>query len=139
MVLDLGRKAIMKRATSAIFLVVTAFFVSAFGDASPPEISDEEILAYATRPYNKYKIAQHRVVLGTRGRAIVLAEYICSDLCPEYTVRVVRYELSKDQSCLEVGGIEKEVRVPVAIAAMNKTFCFPKVLVDNWGSYTKTQ
>jgi hypothetical protein len=129
----------MERVISAIFLVVTVFFATAFGDTPPSEVSDEEILAYAISPYNKYKIAQHRLVLGSRGGAIVLAEYICSDLCPEYTVRVVRYELSKDQNCSEVGGIEKEIRIPVAIAAMNKTFCFPKVLVDNWKNYTKMQ
>ena len=129
----------MERVISVIFFVITLFFTGAFGDTSLTEVSDEEILDYATRPYNKYKIEQHRVVLGSRGGAIVLAEYICSDICPEYTVRVVHYELSKDQNCSEVSGIEKEIRIPVAIAAMNKTYCFPKILIDNWKNYTKVQ
>jgi 5,10-methylene-tetrahydrofolate dehydrogenase/methenyl tetrahydrofolate cyclohydrolase len=67
----------------------------------------------------------------------VIAEFICSDVCPDYTVRVIRYELKKDQTCSRVGGVEKALRIPVGIAATDKKFCFPKVLVNNWDKYQK--
>jgi len=120
-------------------VAIAMLCASAYGGATPSAVSDQDILDYATRSYDKNHIAQSRVILGSHGGATVLVEYICSDLCPDYTVRVIHYELSKDQKCSDVGGVEKEVRVPVAIAAMNKTFCFPKVLTDNWKSYTKMQ
>lgn len=129
----------MNRVIRATFIVGAIISTGAYGDTTPSLVSDEEILNYATRSYDKNHIAQSRMILGSHGGTTVLVEYICSDLCPDYTVRVIHYELSKDQKCSDVGGVEKEVRIPVAIAAMNRIFCFPKVLADNWKSYTKVQ
>ena len=76
-------------------------------------------------------------MLGLLNDSPVVADYICSDVCPDYTVRVIHYELSEGQTCNSVGGVEKALRIPVAIAATDKVFCFPRVLVDNWEQYQK--
>ncbi|HXK22260.1 MAG TPA: hypothetical protein VMS55_06230 [Myxococcota bacterium] len=98
-------------------------------------ISESELLAYASAPYDRVEIKH--VVLGLLNDSPVVADYICSDVCPDYTVRVIHYELSEGQTCNSVGGVEKALRIPVAIAATDKVFCFPRVLVDNWEQYQK--
>jgi len=130
---------LMCRALGITVVTLAVFCASAYSEAPPPVVSDQEILDYASRPFNKYNIAQSRVILGLHKGTTVAVDFICSDLCPEYTVRVIHYELGNEHKCSDIGGIEKKVRVPVAIAAMDKTFCFPKILADNWKSYTKNQ
>lgn len=103
----------------------------------PQPISDNALLSYASALYDKSHIEKQRTFLGQLNGTPVVADFICSDLCPTYAVRVIHYELGKDQSCAAAGGIEKAIRVPVSIAAMDKVFCFPKVLTDNWEKYQK--
>lgn len=103
-------------------------------DANPP-LSEDTLLSYASTPFSR--VDKRIVPLGRLNGTPVIAEFICSDLCPDYTVRVIHYELKKDQACREVGGIEKAVRIPVSIAETDKTFCFPAVLVTNWEKYQR--
>jgi hypothetical protein len=67
----------------------------------------------------------------------VVAEFPCSDVCPQYTVRIIHYRLPPEASCASVGGVEKEVLVPIAIAVRPKTFCIPEPLVASGQYYTK--
>jgi hypothetical protein len=39
--------------------------------------------------------------------------------------------------CADVGGVEREVLVPVAITARLQAFCFPSVLAENWAAYVR--
>jgi hypothetical protein len=67
----------------------------------------------------------------------VMAEFPCSDVCPQYTVRIIHYRLPADASCASVGGVEKQVLVPIAIAVMPQTFCIPEPLVASGQFYGK--
>jgi hypothetical protein len=100
-------------------------------------LTDQDILTIATRAYDKNKITKSRLILGRHNNSIVIADYICSDICPDYTVRVIHYDLRNEQKCSDVGGVEKQMLIPVSIASTYKTFCFPKPLTDNWESYKK--
>ena len=107
----------------------------AASSAPVPPISEDELLAYASAPYDR--VDQERVTLGMLNRTTVVVDFICSDFCPDYTVRVIHYELRAGQTCSSAGGVEKPVRIPVGIAATDRVFCFPKVLVDNWHEYQR--
>lgn len=96
-------------------------------------LSEESILAYATTPFDE--APENYVVLGELNGNQVVVEFKCSDICPDYTVRIVRYELKENESCSDIGGVEKEIVVPAGIAATTRTYCFPKVIADNWSEY----
>jgi hypothetical protein len=104
---------------------------------SPAALSDAELLAYASRPYDKGALMRKQVVLGRNGSATVVADHPCSDVCPNYTVRVIHYELLGDQNCSAVGGVEKELLVPRGIAETPERFCFPRILADHWDQYVR--
>ena len=105
----------------------------------PPtkEVSDEEILRYASAPYDKRSVSDHYVLLGVNRSTPVVAEYICSDVCPDYTVRVVHYQLSPRQACADIPGVERKQTIPVAIAAMDKLYCYPQIINDHWDAYIR--
>jgi hypothetical protein len=54
--------------------------------APVPSISEDELLAYASAPYDH--VEKDRVVIGLLDGSRVVADFICSDICPDYTVRV---------------------------------------------------
>jgi hypothetical protein len=99
-------------------------------------VSDAELLEYASQPYDKGGMMWKRVVLGINRGAQVVATFPCSDLCPNYTVRVIHYEIPLSR-CSEIGGVEKNIRVPQGIAMHDQPFCVPRVLVENWDRYVR--
>ena len=128
------RWASKMRMIPLLVAVATVYAPVYAADTSEP-LSEETLLAYASAPFDR--VDKHIVSLGQLNGTPVIAEFICSDLCPDYTVRVIRYELKEDQTCGGSGGVEKALRIPVGIGATDKTFCFPKVLVTNWRKYQR--
>jgi hypothetical protein len=127
----------MKSVLSAYLLVALTVGV-AKAEATPvPLLSDSSLLAYASTPYDKSAVDATRVLLGTLNGTPIVADFFCSDLCPEYTVRVIHFELIKGSSCSAAKGIEKSMKIPVSRASVPREFCFPKVLTDNWEKYQK--
>jgi hypothetical protein len=97
-----------------------------------PAISAAELLDVASKPYDKKLAPQGRVVLGALGGNEVVADYICSDLCPDYTVRIIHFEVEPGSRCNAIDGVARDVVVPMGIGAVAKAFCFPRVLIENW-------
>lgn len=118
------------RALSLVFLL----FLSACTSATPTDqdktLTDDEILEYSTTEYDKAEMMQQTVVLGKHNGALVIAEFLCSDLCPDYTTRVIRYDINIDE-CSTVGGVVHTVYVPKGIALVAEDYCVPKILVEN--------
>ena len=98
-------------------------------------IDDRRLLDYASRSYDKRGMENTTVRLGAHLGTPVIAEFPCSDMCPDYTVRIVHYALAEGQSCSEVGGVEKSILVPMGIGQIERTYCFPAILVENWSRY----
>src|SRR5262252_8143088 len=90
-------------------------------------VSEEMVLAYASKPYDKSTWEQGRVTLGTLNNAEVVVDYFCSDICPNYTIRIIHFRYAA--GCELMGGVEKSVMIPVSIASAPRSFCFPKILV----------
>jgi hypothetical protein len=111
-------------------------FVGA-GCASVDPLTEESLLEYASAPYDKAERAFEREVLGVLNEATVVVDYLCSDLCPEYTIRIIRFDVEPGEGCAAAGGVERTVVVPVAITAWPTAFCFPRVLAENWAGYVR--
>jgi len=114
-------------AAGAAVLVLAACASQA---ATPGTLDDAALLAYAHKPWDKAASMHTTVPLGRYRGVPVVAEFPCGDVCPQYTQRIIHFELPADVSCASVGGVEDDVLVPVAITVRSQRFCFPKVLVD---------
>ncbi len=117
--------------------IVVFVAVAACGCSQFRPISEAELLEYASTPYERAAYGSPRQVLGVLNDANVVVDFICSDLCPSNTVRIVHFDLEPGTSCAEVGGVQKDVLVPVAIIVTLRAFCFPNVLAANWSAYVR--
>ena len=100
------------------------------------DLSDAALMAYASHSYDKRSNMNTHLALGKNRAVPLVADFPCSDVCPDYTVRVIHYDVPVS-SCSDAGGVLKSLTVPVGISATEETFCFPKVLVDNWNRYVR--
>ncbi len=105
----------------------------------PANLDDAALQAYASRPWDKAQLMGTTVPLGRHNGAPVVADFRCGDVCPQYTVRIIHYDLPEGTSCQSVDGVERSVAVPMAIAVMQKSFCFPRVLVESGQNYKSDQ
>lgn len=124
--------------TCLVFALFIAMGASRVSHAAEPVALDASSLqAWAAKPWNKGELMNTTVEVGHYRNVPVVAEFPCSDVCPQYTVRIIHYRLPADVSCASVDGIEKDVLVPIAIMVRSKTFCIPKPLVDSGQYYSK--
>ncbi|HZY33338.1 MAG TPA: hypothetical protein VFE75_06200 [Rhodanobacter sp.] len=130
----------MRSLTSVVtvFAAVAGMAIGATACAGTPAQMDAAALqAWAGKPWDKAALMNTTVALGRYRNVPVVAEFPCSDVCPQYTVRIIHYQLPPEASCASVGGVEKEVLVPIAIAVRPKTFCIPQPLVASGQYYAK--
>ncbi|EIM02637.1 hypothetical protein RHOFW104T7_00490 [Rhodanobacter thiooxydans] len=126
------------RRPSTIAIVFAIAGMTACAHAGTPASMDAAALqAWAGRPWDKASVMHTTVEIGRYHGVPVVAEHPCADVCPQYTVRIIHYQLPPEASCASVGGVEKEVLVPIAITVMPKTFCVPKPLVASGLYYAK--
>ncbi len=126
------------RSPSTIAIVFAAASVVACVHAGTPASMDAAALqAWAGKPWDKATLMHTTVDVGRYRGVPVIAEHPCSDVCPQYTVRIIHYQLPPEALCASVGGVEKEVLVPIAITVMPKTFCIPEPLVASGAYYAK--
>jgi hypothetical protein len=111
-------------------MAVAGIGIGAAACATEPAQMDAAALqAYAGKPWDKGALMNTTVELGRYRNVPVVAEFPCSDVCPQYTVRIIHYRLPAGATCASVGGVEKSVLVPVAITVLPKMFCIPEPLV----------
>jgi len=110
-------------------MLLALAFVSALA-ASADTLGDDALVAYASQPYNKAEKFGTREILGVHHGAKVIAEFPCSDVCPNYTTRIIHYDVAPGPDCDTIGGLVRAQSVPISIAVMQKNFCVPKVLVE---------
>ncbi|MEO6968814.1 MAG: hypothetical protein ABI132_10245 [Rhodanobacteraceae bacterium] len=129
----------MVAASAAALLVLVGIGFAGLSNAADvsTELDNQKILNFVTTPYSATQIPGRRLFLGMHHGARVVADFICSDVCPNYTVRVIHYDLKQDESCSAVSGIERKALIPFSITATYKAYCFPKVITDNWQAYQK--
>src|SRR5579862_2940567 len=86
-------------------LLVAALATPALAGGSDRPLTDADLVAYAARPFNKAAMMFHRVALGRHDGAPVVADFICGDVCPDYTVQIVHYDVPPGPACARIGGV----------------------------------
>jgi hypothetical protein len=96
--------------------------------AEPRQLSDGDLIAYDAQPYDHAAMMGKRVIVGLYHGVPVVAEFPCSDVCPQYTTRVVHLDVAPGAACEAAGGVTQARRVPFSIAMVERDFCVPKAL-----------
>ncbi|HEV7659960.1 MAG TPA: hypothetical protein VGO55_08960 [Allosphingosinicella sp.] len=107
-----------------------AFFLTLGGMAQPAPgpISDQAIAAYTARPYNKAAMMGRHLVLGVHNGVRVVVDFPCGDICPDYTTRIVHYDVAVGAACARARGVVRHAIVAQGPAAFRQAFCVPRVL-----------
>lgn len=127
-------------ATAALALALLALSAAA-GPAAAGQrpaaplrrLTDNDLLRLAAAPFDKRAMMFRRVVLGRHRGRIVVAIHPCGDVCPQYTRRIIHYDVPPER-CAQAGGMVVEELVPVAIAVQRKPYCKPRVLARGAGA-----
>lgn len=119
----------IRRAILGIAFGTSLFACSASNDANDT-LADADILDYATTSLESSDLRDF--ALGRHNDTQVVVTFMCSDLCPAYTERIIHYELPNGTTCESVKGRQLSVAVPMGIGIGSESFCFPEVLAKNW-------
>jgi len=109
-------------------VLLAAFAAPALAAAPLRQLTDADLVAYAAEPFDKAAMMFKRVALGAHHGALVVADFPCGDVCPNYTVRIVHYDTAPGPACARLGGVIVTRSVPVSIAVTSQSFCVPAVL-----------
>jgi hypothetical protein len=109
-------------------LILLAAASTARSAQAPRALTDADLVAYAAKPYDKAAMMFHHVPLGLHHGALVVADFPCGDLCPDYTRRIIHYDLAPGPACAKAGGVVEMRGVPAGIAMTETAFCVPAVL-----------
>ena len=115
---------------AAFAIAANGLWAQADAEAKPRQLSDADLVAYAARPFDKAAMMEQRVVVGLHHGVPVVAEFPCSDVCPDYTTRIIHYDLTPGAACSAAGGVTQPRRVPYSIAMIVKDFCIPGPLAS---------
>lgn len=109
---------------------MSALFLAALASAAQPgrTISDARIAAIAASPFDQRAMMFHHELLGLNRRMRVVADYPCSDVCPQATVRIIHYDRRPGPGCEAAGGVTASRMVPVSITVQRVDYCVPRVL-----------
>ena len=103
---------------------------AAAADPVARDLSDADLVAYAKAGFDKGAMMERRITLGRHHGALVIVDFPCSDICPDYTTRVIHYDVGPGAPCDAIGGATVTRAVPYSIAVIEKQFCVPKVLAS---------
>jgi hypothetical protein len=114
---------ILRAAAATAFLLT-----SGMAQPAPGPLTDRAIAAYAARPYDKARMMGRREVLGVHNGVRVIVEFPCGDICPDYTTRVIHYEVAPGPACVRARGVVRHAIIARGPAASRQPFCVPRVL-----------
>lgn len=98
-------------------------------------LTDAQLIQIAKQTDRKPLHRQNSSVVGVHNGIKVIEEFQCSDRCPEYTTRIVHYDVPAGASCEKINGVTKSILVPMGISILPREYCFPKVIADQWEAY----
>jgi hypothetical protein len=108
---------------------MSALLAAALASAiQPGPISDARIAAIAASPFNQQAMMFHHELLGLNRGMRVVADYPCSDVCPQATVRIIHYDRPPGPGCEAAGGVTASRMVPISITVQRVDYCVPTVL-----------
>jgi hypothetical protein len=114
--------------------LAAATAAAACGERPAPlrALSDSDLAAYASAPFDKRAMMFRRVALGRHRGLPVVAIHPCGDVCPVYTRRIVHYDVPL-ADCERRGGIVRQELMPRGPAVARQPFCVPAILARPTG------
>ena len=95
--------------------------------ASP--ITDQQIIAAASRPLTKDDLIHCGRTLGTnRGMLVVESLLWSNDRCGPQSNRVIHYDVPPGTACEKAGGLTQDRTIPYGITSGSRSFCISRVL-----------
>ena len=94
------------------------------------DLTDAQLIGYGQQDFERGEMMYKHVDLGRYHGAHVVADFPCSDVCPDNTTRIIHYALDDGQACSSVSGAERTLTVPTGVGKSQLKFCVPRVLAD---------
>jgi hypothetical protein len=103
-------------------------------DAEPARtnLTDGALEAYAAIPFDRWKDKQGTETVGWHNDVLVVAQFSCSDLCPDNTTRIIHYYVAPGHNCDRIGGVTTSYYVPDG-GRTKQPYCVPAVLRNQPG------
>ncbi|MEA2754089.1 MAG: hypothetical protein QOJ54_378 [Aliidongia sp.] len=114
----------------AAIVAILSISVGLTAAAAPISLSDQELLDYAAASFDKQEMMNKRVMLGSHHGVPVVVDFPCGDLCPAYTIRIIRYDLPLGQDCEASNGTWQKRSIPRGRGTTMTVYCLPKVLAE---------
>ncbi|WP_440463767.1 hypothetical protein [Psychrobacter sp. ASPA161_6] len=122
-------------------LTLSILIASLTACVSPPTnedtLTDADLIRAVQQKESAPTEGAQQWVIGYHHGTAVVKSFQCADLCPQNALRVIYYDVPYVQSCARIGGVSKQILVPIAITVAPRSFCFPKAIADNWEGYLK--
>jgi hypothetical protein len=115
-----------------ILAALALCLVSTTGLAGTRILSERDLQKVGTIPFGpdaQTRLMGTHVVLGLYHGGTVVADYPCSDLCPERTIRVISIIPPEGKTCTDVDGVKTPVVVPLGIGLGEEKRCVPRPLI----------
>ena len=122
-------------------LTLSILIASLTACVSPPTnediLTDADLIRAAQQKESAPTEGAQQWVIGYHHGTAVVKSFQCADLCPQNALRVIYYDVPDVESCARIGGVSKQILVPIAITVALRPFCFPKAIANNWEGYLK--
>lgn len=92
-------------------------------------IGDAELLRYAETKFDPRKMMFRQEIVGLYHGTLVVADFPCGDVCPQYTRRIIHFAVDPSACGRVPGGAIVQETVPLGIAVRRKPYCEPRILV----------
>ncbi len=92
-------------------------------------LSDNDLVARANAVFAAKEAPVDRI-LGIHKGLPVIVDVRCSDICPNYTVRIIHYAGAAEAACAQTRADLVMVNVPRSITTGPEKFCVPHALVS---------
>ena len=94
-------------------------------------LTDADLVRISSSSFDKRAMEGKHVRLGRHMGTAVVADFPCADLCPQYTVRIIHYDVEPGPSCSARGGKTVLIGVPIGGSGLRPTpYCVPRVLAE---------
>jgi hypothetical protein len=90
-------------------------------------LSDDDLRAMAAASFDPGRMMNRSFSVGRHHGIPVRVDFPCGDVCPDYTTKVVHYDMDPAM-CPPGEGEILSVGVPSAASVMLREFCFPRIL-----------
>lgn len=111
----------MRYGAVALLLLTTA------ASAANDPLTDADLVASANSVLSVKEAPLDRM-LGLHKGTPVIVDVRCGDVCPQYTVRIIRYTIDPGPACTKLGGDTATIGVPMGLVTRPQSFCIPHVL-----------